>query len=59
MERLLWKAKEEDLPQLAEPLAKLANEFAEKVAGVYVNEAFAAGSLDASVLTVSPSEMCL
>lgn len=55
-ERLLWKAKEEDLPTLVEPLSKLANEFAEKVASVYVNEAFAAGSLDASS-TVVPAAM--
>ena len=52
IERVLWKAKPADLPKLAEPLAKLANEFAEKVAKVYVHEAFSAGSLDASSVVV-------
>ena len=33
-------------------LAKLANEFAEKVAKVYIHEAFSAGSLDASSVVV-------
>lgn len=51
-ERLLWKAKADDVPRLAEPLAKLANEFAEKVARVYVHEAFSAGSLDGSSVVV-------
>jgi phosphoglycerate kinase len=51
-ERLLWKAKPEDAPQLAEPLAKLANQYAEKVAKVYVHEAFSAGSLDSSSVVV-------
>ena len=52
IERVLWKAKPADLPKLAEPLAKLANEFAEKVATVYVHEALSAGSLDASSVVV-------
>lgn len=56
VERLLWKAKEADIPKLAGPLAKLANEFAQKVAKVYVNEAFSAGSLDSSS-TVVPAAM--
>lgn len=55
-ERLLWKAKPDDIPRLVEPLAKLANEFAEKVARVYVHEAFSAGSLDSSSVVV-PSAM--
>ena len=38
--------------RLAEKLARLANEFAEKVAKVYVHEAFSAGSLDASSVVV-------
>src|SRR5690606_7746606 len=56
IERVLWKAAPDDLPKLAEPLAKLAGEFAEKVARVYVNEAFSAGSLDSST-TVVPAGM--
>lgn len=56
VERLLWKAKPEDIPNVVEPLTKLANQFAEKVAKVYVNEAFSAGSLDCSS-TVVPAGM--
>ncbi len=56
IERVLWKAKADDLPKLAEPLARLANEFADKVATVYVHEALSAGSLDASS-TVVPAAM--
>jgi phosphoglycerate kinase len=56
MERLLWKAKGADIPKLAPVLASLANEFATKVAKVYVNEAFSAGSLDSST-TVVPAAM--
>lgn len=52
VERALWKAKVEDLPGLAPKLAKLANELADKVGTVYVNEAFSAGSLDASSVAV-------
>ena len=52
IERVLWKAKADDLGKLAGPLAQLANEFAAKVAKVYVNEAFSAGSLDASSVVV-------
>jgi phosphoglycerate kinase len=52
VETLLWKAKPADLPALAPKLAKLANEFAEKVASVYVHEAFSAGSLDGSSVVV-------
>ena len=37
IERVLWKAKPADLPKLAAKLAKLANEFADKVATVYVS----------------------
>ena len=48
IERVLWKAKPEDLPKLAEPLARLANEMAGKIADAYVHEALSAGSLDAS-----------
>lgn len=52
IERALWKAKVDDLPALAPKLAKFVNELAEKVASVYVNEAFSAGSLDASSVAV-------
>ncbi len=53
---MLWEAKPEDAEKLAGPLAKLANEFAEKVARVYVNEALSAGSLDSSS-TIVPAAM--
>jgi len=56
IETVLWKAKPEGVPGLAPKLAKLANEFAEKVARVYVHEAFSAGSLDSSS-TVIPAVM--
>jgi len=56
IERVLWKAKPEDIPRLAPNLARLANEMADKVAKVYVNEAFSAGSLDSST-TVVPAAM--
>ncbi len=56
IERALWKAESHDLPELAPQLAQLANEFAEKIARVYVFEALSAGSLDASS-TVVPAAM--
>ncbi len=56
IERVLWKAKPADLPKISESLAKLANQFAEKVAHVYVNEALSAGSMDASS-TIVPAGM--
>lgn len=56
IERVLWKASAEDIPQLAEKLAKFANEFAEKIANVYIHEALSAGSMDASS-TVVPAAM--
>jgi phosphoglycerate kinase len=52
VERVLWQAKPQDADQLAERLAKFANEMAAKVARVYVNEALSAGSLDASTTVV-------
>jgi phosphoglycerate kinase len=52
VERVLWKAKPADLPKLAERLAKLANEFADKIGTAYIHEAFSAGSLDASSVVV-------
>jgi phosphoglycerate kinase len=56
IETVLWKAKERDVAELAAKLARLANQCAEKLAGVYVNEAFSAGSLDSST-TVVPAAM--
>lgn len=56
VERLLWDAQAADAPELAAPLAALAGAFRQRVAGVYVNEAFSAGSLDASS-TVVPAAM--
>ena len=56
VERMLWDAKPEDAAKLAPTLAKVANEFATKIAKVYVNEALSAGSLDTST-TVVPSAM--
>jgi phosphoglycerate kinase len=52
IEQVLWKAKPDDLPKLAPKLAKLANEFAEKLGQHYVFEAFSAGSLDACSVAV-------
>ncbi|MBN2294073.1 MAG: phosphoglycerate kinase [Pirellulales bacterium] len=52
IERALWKAKPDDVAGLAESLAKIANEFAEKVAKVYVSEAFSAGNLDTSTCVI-------
>jgi phosphoglycerate kinase len=52
IERVLWKAKSGDLPKIAPKLAKLANEFAEKLSSAYVFEAFSAGSLDACSVAV-------
>jgi phosphoglycerate kinase len=56
IERVLWEAKPDDLPRLVPQLTKLANEFAEKIARVYVNEALSAGSLDSSS-TIVPAAM--
>lgn len=52
IERVLWKAKEADLPGLAPALAAFANEFATKLGTTYVHEAFSAGSLDASSVAI-------
>ncbi len=52
IERVLWKAKLADLPKLAPKLAKLANEFAEKLGTTFVFEALSAGSLDACSVAV-------
>jgi phosphoglycerate kinase len=56
IERVLWKAKEKDIPALTDKLTKFANEMASKVARVYVNEALSAGSLDTST-TIVPAAM--
>ncbi len=52
IERVLWKADASELPQLAEPLSRFANEVAQKIATVYINEALSAGSLDTSTIVV-------
>ncbi|MCI0492431.1 MAG: phosphoglycerate kinase, partial [Planctomycetes bacterium] len=52
IERVLWKAKPDDLPKIAPKLARLANEFAEKLSNIYVFEALSAGSLDACSVSV-------
>jgi phosphoglycerate kinase len=56
IETVLWKAKDDALPGLAEKLATAANSIADKIASVYVNEALSAGSLDTSS-TVVPLAM--
>jgi phosphoglycerate kinase len=56
IEVALWDAELHDLPALAPRLMALANSVAESIAMVYVNEAFSAGSLDASS-TVVPLAM--
>ncbi|TWT73786.1 Bifunctional PGK/TIM [Posidoniimonas polymericola] len=52
IERVLWKAKVEELEALAPKLAAFANSIAEHLTNVYVNEAFSAGSLDVSSVVV-------
>lgn len=52
IETALWKAKPADLATLAPKLAKLGNEFAEKLSTTYVFEALSAGSLDACTVAV-------
>jgi len=56
IERMLWDVAVADVSRLCEPLARYANEVAEKLARVYVNEALSAGSLDASS-TIAPAAM--
>jgi phosphoglycerate kinase len=53
IEQILWKAKRDDLPDIAPKLARLANEFAEKLGTAYIFEAFSAGSLDACTVAVT------
>ncbi len=53
IECALWKAKPHDLPGLTDQLTKFANSFSEKIARVYVHEAFSAGSLDTSSVVLS------
>ena len=55
LERVLWKKSPEQLASMEDELARLAtfaNEVARKVATVYVNEAFSAGSLDTSSVVI-------
>lgn len=56
IERVLWKATPADAQKLSQPLAKLANTMADRLARIYVNEALSAGSLDAST-TIVPLAM--
>ena len=56
IERVLWKAGPDDVPQLADRLARLSNTVADRLGRVYVNEALSAGSLDAST-TILPAAM--
>jgi phosphoglycerate kinase len=56
IEQVLWKAKAADVDKLASSLATLANEVAQKIAKVYVSEAFSANNLDASTC-VLPATM--
>ncbi|MCC7084961.1 MAG: phosphoglycerate kinase [Pirellulales bacterium] len=56
IERALWEASADDLPQLAPKVARYANEFAQKIASIYVNEALSAGSLDCST-SIVPAAM--
>lgn len=56
IERVLWEATADDAARLAEPLARFAQQCADKLARVYVNEALSAGSLDSSS-TVVPAAM--
>ncbi len=53
VERTLWKAKPADLPGVSDKLSQYANELAQKVATVYLHEAFSAGSLDSSSVVVT------
>jgi len=55
LERVLWKKTRADLDGAEDELsrlAKLANDVAAKVANIYVNEAFSAGSLDTSSVVI-------
>jgi phosphoglycerate kinase len=52
IETALWKAKEADVPKLAESLSGFANEFAAKIGKVYIHEALSAGSLDTSSVVI-------
>lgn len=56
IERVLWNATPDDVPALADRLTHFTNEFAEKIARVYVHEALSAGSLDTSS-TIIPAAM--
>lgn len=56
VERLLWDANAEQLPEVAGRLTRMGNEMREKIASIYINEAFSAGSLDTST-TIVPMAM--
>jgi phosphoglycerate kinase len=53
---VLWKAKPDDLPGLADQLASYADSLSEKIAKVYVFEALSAGNADSSS-AVAPAGM--
>lgn len=52
LERVLWKAKAADLPEIAAPLATLLQGIQEKVARVEINEGFSASNPDVSSAVV-------
>ncbi|HUY32541.1 MAG TPA: phosphoglycerate kinase [Pirellulales bacterium] len=56
IERVLWNATPAEVEGLAGRLTQCANEFADKLARVYVFEALSAGSLDSST-TIVPAGM--
>lgn len=56
IERVLWKATIGEIDAIADRLTHFSNQFAEKIAKVYIHEALSAGSLDTSS-TVVPAAM--
>ncbi len=56
IERVLWEAELDQVPKLVPGLAHFADQLAQRIANVYVNEALSAGSLDTSS-TIVPAAM--
>jgi len=56
LEQVLWKAKPDALPKLAERLTNYANQMRQKLAAIHVNEGFASSNRDLSS-TVVPLTM--
>ncbi len=56
IERVLWKATIDESDAIADRLSNFSNQFAQKIAKVYIHEALSAGSLDTSS-TVVPAAM--